>query len=119
MLQGIWPSTDLECVEPSEDLLALLRRSELDNLITYDYTHQGVWTKKDSAFVFGLAARLLKSAILYGTWTSERNTKAPIDFTKVDAYIIGKLGDNYLIASNLPLTAKEASPVANSTSIFN
>lgn len=119
MLQGTWPPFDLECVAPSEDLLSLLRRSELDDLVTYDYTHKGAWTKKDSSFVFGLAARLLKSAFLYGTWVVERHTKAPIDFSGVDAYLIGQLGEQYLVASNMPLTVNEAAHAVNSTSIFN
>lgn len=120
MLQGTQPPTELEGVEPSEDLLSLLRRSKLDNLITYDYTHQpGVWTKKDSSFIFGLAARLLKSAVLYGTWTVARNSSHPIDFSNINAYVIGELEGRYLVASNLPLLTKKDYLAVNSTRLFN
>ena len=105
MLFGNAPAQKLYCVSVSDDLLAILRNVDLSNLQTFDYERQqGHWSKKDSSAIFGIAAKKLGSACLFGTWMSRKQTLKPIIFSGIDGYVIGQLNDKYLAASSIALT---------------
>lgn len=104
MLYGNLNLKTLYCISTSDDLLMMLRNSNLRDINTFDYVHEpDIWTKKDGTSVFSLAAGILGSECLFGTWMSITKTLNPIQFVGIDGYVIGELNGRYLVASSIAL----------------
>lgn len=104
MLYGKLPVKTLYCVSASDDLLMMLRSFDLKDINTFEYERTpGTWTKKDGTAVFSMAAGILGSECLFGTWMTLAETLNPIQFVGINGYAIGELNGKYLVASTIAL----------------